>query len=167
MKRVGLLLLTFIIIVTIAKAQEFATDKFNAMTLNTITMEDLFQRDISWAFFKSKMGTPTNEREEVGDENTYKFFDYSGAHFNYSNYLGPFDFREALITSSNYVFTYDGLQIKVGNALSTVSSKFPQAYANRKDGEMYIHHALGDIVMTLYYDNNGLITKIELFQFLL
>ena len=168
MKRVGLLLLTLIIIVTVAKAQEFATDKFNAMTLNSITMEDLFQENVSWTFFKSKMGTPTSE-PSVNHEGEYtlKHFYYTGAHFNFNNYLGQYDFNEAVITSSNYVFTYDGLQIKVGNALSTVSSRFPQAYANRKDGEMYIHHALGGIVMTLYYDNNGMITKVELFQFLI
>ena len=167
MKGSGLILLASLALASVAKAQEFANDKFDAMTLNSITMEDLFQKDISWAFFKSKMGTPTSEREEVGDENTYKIFDYSGAHFNYSNYLGPFYFREALITSPSYVFTYDGLQIKIGNALSTVSSKFPQAYNERSNGRVLIHHKVADIVMRIYYNGNNVITKIELFQYLL
>ena len=138
------------------------------MTLNTITMEDLFQENISWTFFKSKMGTPTSE-PSVNHEGEYtlKHFYYPGAHFNYNNYLGQYDFNEAVITSSNYVFTYDGLQIKVGNALSTVSSKFPQAYNERSNGRVLIHHKVADIVMRIYYNGNNVITKIELFQYLL
>ena len=130
-------------------------------------MDELFQQNIGWGFFKSKMGTPTNETIEVGEEDTNKYFYYSGAEFNYSNYLGPFDFGYAIITSSGYVFTYDGLQIKVGNYISTVSAKFPQAYSTRKNGEMYIHHEFGGIVMTLYYNGANTITKIKLIQYLL
>ena len=148
-------------------AQEFTKDKFNAMTLNNMTMDELFQQNIGWGFFKSKMGTPTNEAIEVGEEDTNKYFYYSGAEFNYSNYLGPFDFGYAIITSSGYVFTYDGLQIRVGNYISTVSAKFPQAYSARKNGEMYIHHEFGGIVMTLFYNDANAITKIKLIQYLL
>lgn len=148
-----------------ALSQGFTKDEFLDMTLNQMKMSELFQDNISWAFFKQKMGIPTQEYNSSGmdGEFTIKHFDYSGVKFKFTDYLGPYEFYKVEITNSSYTFTYDGLQFKVGDNISTLSSKFPQAYADRKVDKMYIKHALADgIYMTLNFDPQGVITKIEL-----
>lgn len=147
------------------KSQDFSLHKFNAMTLNNISMEELFNDDISWSFFKQRMGNPSQEyiTNEMDGEYQDKHFIYSGAHFVFTNYLGPYEFDDVTITSANYVFTYDGLQIKVGNNISSLISKFPQAHANRKPDRIYILHSLIDgIAMTIYYNPQDIISEIRL-----
>ena len=146
-------------------AQELTKDKFNTMTLNGVTMDDLFIENIDWTFFKSKMGNPTSESvtNHDGEFNTKQFI-YPGAIFTYSDYLGYYDFFKVIITSTNYTFVYDGLQIKVGNSLSSVATKFTQAYADKLDDWLFINHEFADITLRLYYNMSGVITKIELRQ---
>lgn len=164
MKTYILIILVFCLGYTV-NAQEFSQQKFNAMTLNGMTMNELFTQDISWSFFKQKMGNPTQEytSSEMEGEFQMKHFVYNGAHFYYSDYLGQYDFFRVEITNASYSFLYDGFEIKVGNNISGLSSKFPQQYSDRLPERVSILHELADnIVMRIYYDQQGVITKIEL-----
>jgi len=145
--------------------QELAESKFSQMTLNSITMDELFSQHSDWNLFKTKMGNPISE-SVVPFDMVYEIqtFEYSGAVFTFSNFLRPFDFGKVVITSQSYAFLYDGLEIKVGNHINTVSQKFPNAYATRTNGKIYMSHEFADIVLRIYYDSGNVITKIELFQ---
>ena len=72
-----------------------------------------------------------------------------------------------IIESTSYVFTYDGLQIKIGNQVSTLGTKFSEPYNARSDGRLIIFHEFADIRMRIHYNTSNVITKIELLHDLL
>jgi hypothetical protein len=156
------------LVVQRVNAQDFKMNEFSDMTLNGLSMNILMQENASraWALIRAEFGRPLKEYEDF-IESRRKYFEYSGAMFIYDDNLGDFMLLLVEITSSNYVFTYDGLQIKVGNNISTLSAKFPLKYNKRSEGEMYISHIVADIWMAIYYDSNNVITKIKLEQNLL
>lgn len=163
-----LILLIFFFRVQAIKAQDFQIDKFSTMTLNSVSMNALMPENATsaWAVIRSSFGVPIKEYDTFIESNK-KHFEYSGAEFIYDDSLGDFDLLVARITSPNYVFTYDGLQIKVDNNISTLSAKFPLQYGKKKEGRMFVSLTIADIWMTIYYDSNNIITKIELLQDLL
>ena len=149
-------------------AQDFLKQPFLEMTLNDITMAELFEDNIDWNFFKSKFGTPISETlKDYDREYKEKKFIYSGAQFRFSDYLGPYMFREASIESSNFVFLYDKTEIKVGNQIENLAQKFPNQYSTRNGGRMIIYHEFADIIMVLKYNSAGIISKIVLSQSML
>ena len=168
MKKMYLLVLLYIVFLDAVNAQDFTIDKFNQMTLNSISMNQLFPsgKGMNWSLISSNFGKPIKQYDTFVESNR-KHFEYSGAELIYDDGLGGFYFLVAIVTSPNYVFTYDGLQIKVGNNISTLSAKFPLKYNKRSEGEMYISHIVADIWMAIYYDSNNVITKIKLEQNLL
>lgn len=156
------------LVVQRVNAQDFKMNEFSDMTLNGLSMNILMQENASraWALIRAEFGKPLKEYEDF-IESKKRYFEYSGAMFIYDDNLGDFMLLLVEITSSNYVFTYDGQEIKVGNNISTLSTKFPLQYDKRKDGEMFVSHTFGDIWMSIYYDSNDHISKIELLQNLL
>lgn len=149
-------------------SQDFSIPKFRAMTLNSMTMDDMvFTQNIDWSSFKQIMGTPSQEYLTSHMEGEYqiKHFEYSGAHFQFSNYLDNYEFFSVEITSQNFVFTYDGVEIKVNNNLNSLAGKFPQEYNAKSNGQMHIIlEQVDGVGMTIFYNSNEEITKIELLQ---
>ena len=169
MKNLKLLFVVILfLVIKIINAQDFEQSKFGAMTLNNITINELMPENAStaWSSIRAKFGIPKKEYQTT-KESTKKYFEYSGAMFIYDDNLGDFMLLLVEITSPNYVFTYDGLQIKVGNNISTLSGKFPLQYNKKEDGGMYIFDSIVDICMAIYYDSNNVITKVKLQQSLL
>ena len=168
MKKIYILTLCLLTLGFKFYGQDLEAQKFNQMTLNNMSMDDLFGPRTNWTSFKSIMGAPLSEssRSVDGEYNEKKFL-YNGAEFRFSDYLRPFDLRKATITTSAYIFTYDGVQIKVGNQLNTLSQKFSDEYVNRRNGRMIIKHEFADIVLRVFYNSSNVISKIELAQYLL
>lgn len=117
--------------------------------------------------FLSKFGTPIISSSEYSneDETNMNHFKYNGAEAWYLN-----DNLEALIfTSSDYKLVMsNGVIIKVGDSISTISAMFPNSWAEMESqNQVFVQlmNSSGPVDMTILFQFNsatGLITSISL-----
>lgn len=104
-------------------------------------------------------GSYYNEIEDV----TMQVYNYGNCALRYLDGA----MKDFVLKDSSIYFTIRGTRLQVGKNISTLSSAFPVAYANKSQNQMELwfgNVTTGEVYYSsirIVYDSNGIITEIE------
>lgn len=183
MKKILLLLLPLLTMISVSKAQGIAgvlsvTDYKTIQIINTQYSQTMNLGDIeyqpengSWSQLTSSLGVgnPSCSKNSAGN-NCYII--KPGIEIFYSDRLGEFMMGRLTITNANFGFKIKGQLIKVGDDISKLSSVHADAFSKRhkipseaSTYQVLLHLEYSGVAISFEYDSQtNCITSIEIFR---